>query len=90
VLAASPAAADTSTTPMPWEDCLAKKADMQARFDIKADRVIEIVNSTALAVTRLCTSEGAVSISCSKFCSSNWSVAKAVKLGTSCLPSRRT
>jgi hypothetical protein len=67
-LATSPAAsAETTTTkPMPWEDCLAAKAEMQLKLAVEPDRVIDIVSSAALNVTRLCTSEGAVSISCSK------------------------
>jgi hypothetical protein len=67
-LATSPAAiAETTTTkPMAWEDCLAAKAEMQLKLAVEPDRVIDIVTSAALNVTRLCTSEGAVSISCSK------------------------
>jgi hypothetical protein len=67
-LATAPAAiAETTTTkPMAWEDCLAAKAEMQLKLAVEPDRVIDIVTSAALNVTRLCTSEGAVSISCSK------------------------
>ena len=60
------ALADSETREMGWEDCLAAKAEMQARLDVVPDRVIDIVKSAALDVTRLCTSEGTVSISCSK------------------------
>jgi hypothetical protein len=60
------AGAETTTRPMPWEDCLAVKAEMQAKLDVGPRKVIDIVNSAALTVTRLCTSHGAVSISCSK------------------------
>lgn len=51
---------------MGWDACLAAKAEMQAKLDIVPLKVIDIVSSTALQVTRLCTSEGTVSISCSK------------------------
>ena len=51
---------------MPWDDCLAFKAEMQAKLDVGPRKVIDIVNSASLTVTRLCTSQGAVSISCSK------------------------
>jgi len=51
---------------MGWDDCLAAKAEMQARLDVVPRKVIDIVSSASLAVTRLCTSEGAVAISCSK------------------------
>jgi hypothetical protein len=60
------ARAETETTPMGWDDCLATKAEMQAKLDVVPDKVIDIVSSAALTVTRLCTSGGAVSISCSK------------------------
>ena len=60
------ARADTEQTPMGWDDCLAAKAEMQAKLDIMPRKVINIVSSAALQVTRLCTSEGAVSISCSR------------------------
>ena len=51
---------------MAWDDCLAAKAAMQAKLDVVSRKVIDIISSPALAVTRLCTSEGAVSISCSR------------------------
>jgi hypothetical protein len=67
VLATSAGArAETRTTSMPWEDCLAAKAEMQARLDVGPKKVIDIVKSAALDVTRLCTKEGTVAISCSK------------------------
>ena len=64
--ATSGARADTERTPMGWDDCLAAKAEMQAKLDVMPRKVIDIVSSGALQVTRLCTSEGTVSISCSK------------------------
>jgi hypothetical protein len=64
--ASAGALAETETREMGWEDCLAAKAEMQARLDIVPDKVIDIVKSAALDVTRLCTSKGTVSISCSK------------------------
>ncbi len=64
--APSGARADTERTPMGWDDCLAAKAEMQAKLDVMPRKVIDIVSSGALQVTRLCTSEGSVSISCSK------------------------
>ena len=67
VLATSAGArAETETRPMPWDDCLATKAEMQARLDVGPQKVIEIVKSAALDVTRLCTKEGTVAISCSR------------------------
>jgi hypothetical protein len=67
VLAMSAGArAETETTPMPWDDCLAAKAELQARLDVGPKKVIDIVKSAALDVTRLCTKEGTVAISCSK------------------------
>lgn len=51
---------------MAWDQCLAVKAEMQARLDVGPRKIIDIVNSTALTVTRLCTPEGAVAITCSK------------------------
>jgi hypothetical protein len=66
-LAASAGArAETETKPMGWDDCLAAKAEMQARLDVGPRKVIDIVTSAALNVTRLCTKDGAVAISCSK------------------------
>jgi hypothetical protein len=66
-LAAVPGArAETETKPMGWDDCLAAKAEMQARLDVGPRKVIDIVTSAALNVTRLCTRDGAVAISCSK------------------------
>jgi hypothetical protein len=67
VLATSAGArAETEIKPMLWDDCLAAKAEMQARLDVGPKKVIEIVKSAALDVTRLCTKEGAVAISCSR------------------------
>ncbi len=67
VLAMSAGArAETETTPMAWDDCLVAKAELQARLDVGPKKVIDIVKSTALDVTRLCTKEGTVAISCSK------------------------
>ena len=67
VLAMSAGArAETEIKPMPWDDCLAAKAEMQARLDVGPKKVIDIVKSAALDVTRLCTKEGTVAISCSK------------------------
>jgi hypothetical protein len=67
VLAMSTGArAETETTFMLWDDCLAAKAEMQARLDVGPQKVIDIVKSAALDVTRLCTREGTVAISCSK------------------------
>jgi hypothetical protein len=60
------ARAETEITTMLWDDCLAAKAEMQARLDVGPRKVIDIVKSAALDVTRLCTSEGTVAISCSK------------------------
>jgi hypothetical protein len=60
------AKAETATRKMDWDDCLAAKAEMQAKLDVVPRKVIDIVSSASLAVTRLCTSEGAVAISCSK------------------------
>lgn len=66
-LAASAGArAETETKLMGWDDCLAAKAEMQARLDVGPRKVIDIVTSAALNVTRLCTRDGAVAISCSK------------------------
>ena len=58
--------AETETTSMPWEDCLAAKAEIQAKLDVGPKKVIDIVKSAALDVTRLCTKQGTVAISCSK------------------------
>jgi hypothetical protein len=58
--------AETETTTMLWDDCLAAKAEMQAKLDVGPKKVIDIVSSAALNVTRLCTKEGTVAISCSK------------------------
>ena len=67
VLAMSAVArAATEIKPMLWDDCLAAKAEMQARLDVGPQKVIDIVKSAALDVTRLCTKEGTVAISCSK------------------------
>lgn len=67
VLAMSAGArAETEIKPMLWDDCLAAKAEMQARLDVGPKKVIDIVKSAALDVTRLCTKEGAVAISCSR------------------------
>ena len=63
---AAGANAETETTPMGWDECLATKAEMQAKLDVVPRKVIDIVSSAALNVTRLCTSKGAVSIGCSK------------------------
>lgn len=60
------ARAETEIKSMLWDDCLAAKAEMQARLDVGPQKVIDIVKSAALDVTRLCTSKGAVAISCSK------------------------
>lgn len=60
------ARAETEITEMGWDDCLAVKAEMQARLDVVPRKVIDIVSSTSLSVTRLCTRQGAVSISCSR------------------------
>lgn len=60
------AQAETATRKMGWDDCLAAKAEMQAKLDVVPRKVIDIVSSASLAVTRLCTSQGAVAISCSK------------------------
>ncbi len=60
------ARAETLTRQMGWDECLAAKAEMQAKLDVVPRKVIDIVSSASLAVTRLCTSEGAVAISCSK------------------------
>jgi hypothetical protein len=60
------ARAETEVKPMLWDDCLAAKAEMQARLDVGPKKVIDIVKSAALDVTRLCTKEGTVAISCSK------------------------
>jgi hypothetical protein len=66
-LATSAAArAETEIKPMLWDDCLAAKAEMQARLDVGPQKVIDIVKSAALDVTRLCTREGTVAISCSR------------------------
>ena len=67
VLAMSAGArAETEVKPMLWDDCLAAKAEMQSRLDVGPKKVIDIVKSAALDVTRLCTKEGTVAISCSK------------------------
>ncbi len=63
---AAGAITETETRQMAWDDCLIAKAEMQAKLDVVPRKVIDIISSSALAVTRLCTSEGAVSISCSK------------------------
>ena len=57
---------ETETRPMLWDECLAAKAEMQSRLDVGPRKVIDIVKSAALNVTRLCTKQGAVAISCSK------------------------
>ena len=67
VLAMSAGArAETGVKSMLWDDCLATKAEIQARLDVGPKKVIDIVKSSALDVTRLCTKEGTVAISCSK------------------------
>jgi hypothetical protein len=67
VLATSASArAEIGIKTMPWDDCLAAKAEMQARLDVGPKKAIDIVKSAALDVTRLCTKEGTVAISCSK------------------------
>lgn len=60
------AGAETTSKPMPWDECLAAKAEMQAELELEPRKVIDIVKSAELNVTRLCTDKGAVSISCSK------------------------
>lgn len=60
------AGAETTSRSMPWDECLAVKAEMQAELALEPRKVIDIVKSAELNITRLCTDKGTVSISCSK------------------------
>lgn len=60
------AGAQTTTKEMPYEECLASKAEMQAQLAVQPERVFDIVSTGVVTITRLCTDEGSVLIGCSK------------------------
>lgn len=68
LMIAGGAAADAQTTikTMPFDDCLAAKARIEAELKVEPRRVVEIVNTGAIAITRLCTPDGSVLIGCSR------------------------
>lgn len=61
-----PGHAQSTTTPMPYEECLASKAEMQAQLNVEPQRVVDIVSTGGVTITRLCTDKGSVLIGCSK------------------------
>jgi hypothetical protein len=64
--AAGAAGAQTRTKEMPYEECLASKAQVQAQLAVQPDRVFDIVRTGGVTITRFCTDEGSVLIGCSK------------------------
>lgn len=69
VAAAWPAVASEPSSrsiDMDFQSCLATRSQVIAQLNVNPRDIIEIVNTGMLTVTRVCTSDGSVLITCSK------------------------
>lgn len=56
----------SSSIPMNFEACLAKKESVIAALGMSPTDIIPVVNTGILTITRVCTVDGSVLITCSK------------------------
>jgi hypothetical protein len=66
IFAPREAVAQMTKKAMPYEECLASKAEMQAQLAVQPEHVFDIVSTAGVTITRLCTANGSVLIGCSR------------------------
>lgn len=49
-----------------FDQCLATQSKVIAQLNVPPDDIVHIVNTSQMTVTRICTADGSVLISCSK------------------------
>lgn len=63
---ASFAAASSSTISLSFEECLARKETVISQLGVNPSDIIPIVNTKIMTMTKLCTADGSVIVTCSK------------------------
>jgi hypothetical protein len=64
--AVSFAAASSSTVSLSFEECLARKETVINQLGVNPNDIIPIVNTKIMTMTKLCTADGSVIVTCSK------------------------
>jgi len=60
------AAEISESTPMSFEECLSRKEAVVAQLRVNPSDIITVVNTNMVTITKLCTVDGSVLVTCSK------------------------
>lgn len=60
------AAASSQTIPLSFEECLARKETVISQLGVNPRNIIPLVNTNIMTMTKLCTVDGSVIVTCSK------------------------
>ncbi|MEZ0246058.1 MAG: hypothetical protein ACAH09_05420 [Methylophilaceae bacterium] len=60
------AAASSQTISLSFEECLARKETVISQLGVNPKNIIPVVNTNIMTMTKLCTVDGSVIVTCSK------------------------
>lgn len=63
---ANAAVVDTTSVSVSFDECIARRELVIAKLNVNPRDIVPIVNTGILTMTRVCTSDGSVLVSCSK------------------------